>query len=207
MPLIHIFMRLGSNILLYPVMTFFVASSVLMLLAGTVCTVRSSKGEKVLLGSNFTFSCIFNKQCTKLMFRNGTLIKYKQFPNSSEVSVDVKNLTAPSTFSCKCKENPEPCGIDIKPGCKLVTFYNMSLFQGSQIHKSGSLNFYCDNAFSKLFSALKWAKMQSLYNNCILILNNWISLGGSLFQRCGNPVLYHDTLFNFARNMSFRDAK
>ncbi|KTG47911.1 hypothetical protein cypCar_00001743 [Cyprinus carpio] len=84
---------------------------------GKVCTVRSSKGENVLFGSNFTFSCIFNKQCTKLMFRNRTLIKYKQYPNSSEVSVDVKNLTEPSTFSCNCKEErSEPCGIDIKPG-------------------------------------------------------------------------------------------
>uniref|UniRef100_A0A8C0Y0A3 Interleukin 12 receptor, beta 2a n=1 Tax=Cyprinus carpio carpio TaxID=630221 RepID=A0A8C0Y0A3_CYPCA len=88
-----------------------------MFLAGKVCTVRSSKGENVLFGSNFTFSCIFNKQCTKLMFRNRTLIKYKQYPNSSEVSVDVKNLTEPSTFSCNCKEErSEPCGIDIKPG-------------------------------------------------------------------------------------------
>lgn len=49
--------------------------------------------------------------------------------------------------------------------------------------------------------------MQSLYNDFILILNNWKSLGGSQFQRCVNPVLYHDTLFNLARNMSFRDAK
>lgn len=189
-------------------MTFFVASSVLMFLAGKVCTVRSSKGENVLFGSNFTFSCIFNKQCTKLMFRNRTLIKYKQYPNSSEVSVDVKNLTEPSTFSCNCKEErSEPCGIDIKPGCKLVTFYNMSLFQGSHTQKSGSLNFYSDYAFSKLFSVPKSAKMQSFYNNLILTLNNWISVGGSLFQRCGNPVLYHDTLFNFASNISFRDAK
>ncbi|XP_016431571.1 interleukin-12 receptor subunit beta-2-like [Sinocyclocheilus rhinocerous] len=102
-----------------------------MLLAGTVCTVRSSKGE-VLLGSNFTFSCIFNKQCTKLIFRNGTQIKYKKkkkliFRNgmqikykkktiSSEVSVDIENITEFSTFSCRCEENPEPCGLDIKPG-------------------------------------------------------------------------------------------
>uniref|UniRef100_A0A672MVD2 Interleukin-12 receptor subunit beta-2-like n=1 Tax=Sinocyclocheilus grahami TaxID=75366 RepID=A0A672MVD2_SINGR len=92
-----------------------------MLLAGTVCTVRSSKGEEVLLGSNFTFSCIFNKQCTKLIFRNGTQIKYKKktkliFRNGTEVSVDIENITEFSTFSCRCEENPEPCGLDIKPG-------------------------------------------------------------------------------------------
>ncbi len=181
-------------------MIFFVAFSVLVLFAGKVCTVRSSKGEKVLLGSNFTFSCIFNKQCTKLMFRDKTLIKYKQFPNSSEVSVDVENVTAPSTFSCKCKEYSEPCGIDIKPGCKLVIFYNVFI-SGFPHTWSGSLNFYSDYAFSKLFSVLKSAKMQSLYNDVILILNNWKCIGGSLFQSCGNPVLYHDTLFNLARNM------
>ncbi|XP_059426915.1 interleukin-12 receptor subunit beta-2-like [Carassius carassius] len=84
---------------------------------GTVCTVKSSKGENVLLGSSFTFSCIFKKQCTKLMFWNRTQIKYKQFHNSSEVSADVENLTAPGTFSCNCKEErSEPCGIDIKTG-------------------------------------------------------------------------------------------
>lgn len=147
---------MGSNILHHPVMTFFVAFS--LLFAGAVCTVRSSKGEKVLLGSNLTFSCIFNKQCTKLMFRDKTLIKYKQFPNSSEVSVDVENLTAPSTFSCKCKEEySEPCGIDIKPGCKLLNFYNVFI-SGIPHTWSGSLNFYSDYGFSKLFSVLKSAK-------------------------------------------------
>ncbi|XP_073708492.1 interleukin-12 receptor subunit beta-2 [Garra rufa] len=84
---------------------------------GTVCTVKSSKGVEVLLGSNLTVSCLFNYQCTKRTFRNGTLIKFIQSPNSSsEVSVDVKNLTKPSTYSCKCEEHAEPCGIDIKPG-------------------------------------------------------------------------------------------
>ncbi|KAF4112282.1 interleukin-12 receptor subunit beta-2 isoform X2 [Onychostoma macrolepis] len=104
----------------------------------TVCTVRSSKGEKVLLGSNFTFSCIFNKQCTKLMFRDETLIKYKQFPNSSEVSVDVENLTVPSTFSCKCKvEYSEPCGIDIKPGYPPDVPQNLTCIQKM---KSGNVS-------------------------------------------------------------------
>ncbi|XP_052455676.1 interleukin-12 receptor subunit beta-2 isoform X2 [Carassius gibelio] len=84
---------------------------------GTVCTVRSSKGEEVLLGSNFTFSCIFNKQCSKLIFLNGTQIQYiKKKAMSMEVSVEVVNIKEFSTFSCRCEENPEPCGIDIKPG-------------------------------------------------------------------------------------------
>ncbi|XP_016335822.1 interleukin-12 receptor subunit beta-2-like [Sinocyclocheilus anshuiensis] len=105
---------------------------------GTVCTVKSSKGEKVLLGSDFTFSCIFNKQCTKLMFRNRTLIKYKQFPNSSEVSVDVENLTEPSTFSCNCKEpRSEPCGIDIKPGYPPDVPQNLTCVQKM---KSGNIS-------------------------------------------------------------------
>lgn len=173
-----------------------------MLLAGAVCTVRSSKGEEVLLGSSFTFSCIFNKQCTKLIFRNGTQIKYIKKNISKEVSVNIENITEFNTLSCRCEGNPEPCGIDIKPGCKFVTLYNMSLFQGFHTNgKSGSLNFYSDYAFSKLFS------VQSLYNDFILILNYWKSLGGPLVQRCGNPVLYHATLVNFARNMFFRDAK
>ncbi|XP_067315993.1 interleukin-12 receptor subunit beta-2 [Pseudorasbora parva] len=85
---------------------------------GTVCTVRSSIGKEVLLGSNFTISCIFNKKCTKQIFQDNEqiTIRDKQFPNSSEVSVYVQNLTKFTIFACKCKDNPEPCGIDITPG-------------------------------------------------------------------------------------------
>lgn len=123
----------GANIILhYSVMTIFVASSVFLHLTGPLCTVKSSAGKEVLLGSNFTISCTFNKECTKQIFQNMEQISYEQFPKSSVVSV--KNLTEFSVFVCKCKENPEPCGIDITPGCKLVTFYNMPLFQGSHIH-------------------------------------------------------------------------
>ncbi|KAG1938533.1 interleukin-12 receptor subunit beta-2 [Pimephales promelas] len=81
---------------------------------GTVCTVSSSTGKEVLLGSNFTVSCIFKKECTKQMFQDE--IMYKQLPNSNEVSVYVENLTKLSIFTCKCTEDPEPCGIDITPG-------------------------------------------------------------------------------------------
>ncbi|XP_067230916.1 interleukin-12 receptor subunit beta-2 isoform X2 [Chanodichthys erythropterus] len=83
---------------------------------GSVCTVNSSAGKEVILGSNFTISCKFNKECTKEIFLNMKQISYKQFNNSIEVSV--KNLTEFSTFACKCKEahEPDPCGIDITPG-------------------------------------------------------------------------------------------
>lgn len=124
----------GANIILcYSVMIIFVAPFVFLHLTGTVCTVRSNRGKEVLLGSNFTVSCIFKKECTKQMFRNGQI--YKQFPYSNEVSVYVENLTTLSIFTCKCMEDPEPCGIDITPGCKLLTFYNMSLFEGSHTHR------------------------------------------------------------------------
>lgn len=125
----------GANIILrYSVMTIFVAFSVFLHLTGSVCTVNSSAGKEVILGSNFTISCKFNKECTKEIFLNMKQISYKQFKNSIEVSV--KNLTEFSTFACKCKEahEPDPCGIDITPGCKLVTFYNVSLFQCSHTH-------------------------------------------------------------------------
>lgn len=152
-----------------------------------MCTAKSSKGEEVLLGSKFTFSCNFTEQCIKQAFLNTTLIKQEPSNSPKEMSVDVENITDLSIYSCKCKGNTEPCGIDIKPGCKLVNFYNISLYQGSQFFFS--------------------SEMQSLYNCIMLILNNWKSLGGSLVQRCGNPALYHATLFNFARDMSFRHAK
>lgn len=125
----------GANIILrYSVMTVFVASSVFLHLTGSVCTVKSSAGKEVILGSNFTISCTFKKGCTKEIFWNKQPIRYKQFNNS--IVVSVKNLTEFSTFACKCKEahDPDPCGIDITPGCKLVTFYNVFLFQGSHTH-------------------------------------------------------------------------
>uniref|UniRef100_A0A671T0H6 Interleukin-12 receptor subunit beta-2-like n=1 Tax=Sinocyclocheilus anshuiensis TaxID=1608454 RepID=A0A671T0H6_9TELE len=97
-----------------------------MLFAGAVCTVRSSKGEEVLLGSNFTFSCIFNKQCTKLIFRNGTQIKYKK-----KTKRIFRNGT---TFSCRCEENPEPCGLDIKPGYPPDIPQNLTCVQKMNSH-------------------------------------------------------------------------
>ncbi|XP_051987123.1 interleukin-12 receptor subunit beta-2-like [Xyrauchen texanus] len=81
----------------------------------TVCTVRSSGGKEVLVGSSFSIFCVFNKQCTKIIFRDKKEIEHASL-NSSAVSVDVKNLTKFNTFTCKCKEDPEPCGIDITPG-------------------------------------------------------------------------------------------
>ncbi|ROL44469.1 Interleukin-12 receptor subunit beta-2 [Anabarilius grahami] len=107
----------GANIILrYSVMTIFVASSVFLHLTGSVCTVKSSAGKEVILGSNFTISCTFNKECTKEIFRNMKQISNKQFNNS--IVVSVRNLTEFSTFACKCKEvhDPDPCGIDITPG-------------------------------------------------------------------------------------------
>ncbi|XP_051996821.1 interleukin-12 receptor subunit beta-2-like isoform X1 [Xyrauchen texanus] len=82
---------------------------------GTVCTVKSSGGKEVLVGSNFTVSCLFKNQCTKLIFQDKKKLMHVEF-NSSVVSVDVKNLTKFSIFTCKCMKDPEPCGIDITPG-------------------------------------------------------------------------------------------
>lgn len=117
----HVWLWLCNIILCYSVMNIFVASFVFLHLTGTVCTVRSSAGEEVLFGSNFTISCIFNKNCTKEIFRNNKLIAFK--PSSSVVSVE--NITELSTFACKCKDTQDLCGIDITPGCKLESFYYM----------------------------------------------------------------------------------
>lgn len=178
----------GANIILcYSMMIIFVAPFVFLHLTGTVCTVRSSTGKEVLLGSNFTISCFFKKECTKQMFRDKTI--FKQFPNSNEVSVYVENLTTSSVFTCKCMEDPEPCGIDITPGCKPLTFYNL-------------------DAFSKLLWALKSAIscslwMQSLYNDFILISKVWeVNWSKSVVT-----VLHNNTLLHIAWNVSFRDAK
>nr|XP_055070079.1 interleukin-12 receptor subunit beta-2 [Misgurnus anguillicaudatus] len=81
-----------------------------------VCTAQSNIGKEVLVGSNLTVSCVFSKTCTKIIFRDNEEIKNKQSPSSSEVSVDVKDVTELSIFTCRCKEDPEPCGIDITPG-------------------------------------------------------------------------------------------
>jgi len=145
----------GANIILWysSVMIIFVAPFVFLHLTGTVCTVSSSTGKEVLLGSNFTVSCIFKKECTKQMFQDE--IMYKQLPNSNEVSVYVENLTKLSIFTCKCTEDPEPCGIDITPGCKLLTFYNSLYFRVSTHIESL-------DAFSKLLCALKSARSYSL---------------------------------------------
>ncbi|XP_056606599.1 interleukin-12 receptor subunit beta-2 [Triplophysa dalaica] len=81
-----------------------------------VCTARSNMGKEVLVGSDLTVSCFFNKICSKIIFRDGEQIKHDQSPDLNVVSVNVKNLTKLSIFTCKCNKDPEPCGIDIAPG-------------------------------------------------------------------------------------------
>ncbi|TRY77659.1 hypothetical protein DNTS_005804, partial [Danionella cerebrum] len=99
---------------------------------GTVCTVKSSKGKEVLVGSNFTVSCNFNKDCTRQVFWNNAEISYKELPNSNEVFVFVENLTEPSIFTCRCTEDPEPCGIDINPGYPPQVTQNLSCDRKTQ---------------------------------------------------------------------------
>ncbi|KAI7807683.1 putative interleukin-12 receptor subunit beta-2 [Triplophysa rosa] len=89
---------------------------VFCILADPVCTARSNIGKEVLVGSDLTVSCFFNKICPKIIFRDGEQIKHEQSPDLNVVSVNVKNLTKLSIFTCKCKKDPEPCGIDIAPG-------------------------------------------------------------------------------------------
>ncbi|XP_050969127.1 interleukin-12 receptor subunit beta-2 [Labeo rohita] len=104
---------------------------------GTVCTAKSSKGEEVLLGSKFTFSCNFTEQCIKQAFLNTTLIKQEPSNSPKEMSVDVENITDLSIYSCKCKGNTEPCGIDIKPGYPPDVPQNLTCIQKM---KSGNVS-------------------------------------------------------------------
>ncbi|KAA0712969.1 Interleukin-23 receptor [Triplophysa tibetana] len=89
---------------------------VFCILPDPVCTARSNMGKEVLVGSDLTVSCVFTKICQKISFRDGEQIKHEESADSKVVSVNVKNLTKLSIFTCKCNKDPEPCGIDIAPG-------------------------------------------------------------------------------------------
>lgn len=113
--------------------------------ADPVCTAHSNIGKEVLVGSTLTVSCFFNKKCPKIIFRDGEQIKHEQSLHLNVVSVDVKNLTKLSIFTCKCNKDPEPCGIDIAPGCKQLSviclyFKHLSLFLGFTLYGKAGIS-------------------------------------------------------------------
>ncbi|XP_026854616.2 interleukin-12 receptor subunit beta-2 [Electrophorus electricus] len=82
--------------------------------AEKICIVHSSK--EVHMGSSFQISCIFKKDCNKMIHQDEVLVNNKSSFNSTMAIMSIVNLTKHTTITCKCDDHVEPCGMDITPG-------------------------------------------------------------------------------------------
>ncbi|XP_007258415.3 interleukin-12 receptor subunit beta-2 [Astyanax mexicanus] len=96
-----------------------------------ICTIHSSK--EVLMGSSFQIYCVFKNECNKIIYRDNVPLPY----NSSNLTavMNIVKLTQATTFTCRCKDRPEPCGMDITPGYPPQAPQNLSCVQEGELGK------------------------------------------------------------------------
>lgn len=87
-----------------------------------ICSVYSN--HEVHMGSSFKIYCIFKKECQRLIYQDEVSLNYSNL-NSTVVIMSIVNLTQTTTFTCKCRNEPEPCGTDIIPGCTYAAHYTV----------------------------------------------------------------------------------
>lgn len=87
-----------------------------------ICSVLSN--HEVHMGSSFHIYCIFKKECNRLIYQDEVSLNYSSL-NSTVVIMRIVNLTRTTTFTCKCRNEPEPCGTDIVPGCTYAALHSM----------------------------------------------------------------------------------
>ncbi|TSL22042.1 Interleukin-12 receptor subunit beta-2 [Bagarius yarrelli] len=91
-----------------------------------ICSVHSN--HEVNMGSSFQIYCIFKKECKRLIYQDEVPLNYSSL-NSSVVIMSIENLTRTTTFTCKCQNDPEPCGTDIVPGYPPAVPQNLTCIQ------------------------------------------------------------------------------
>ncbi|KAM9482537.1 interleukin-12 receptor subunit beta-2 isoform 2-T2 [Clarias gariepinus] len=94
--------------------------------AEKICSVHSN--QEVLMGSSFTIYCIFKKECNKLVYQDEMVVSGSSW-NSTVAIMNIVNLTRTTTFTCKCVNEPEPCGTDIVPGYPPAVPQNLTCIQ------------------------------------------------------------------------------
>ncbi|KAG7326233.1 hypothetical protein KOW79_009634 [Hemibagrus wyckioides] len=102
--------------------------------AEKICSVLSN--HEVHMGSSFHIYCIFKKECNRLIYRDEVSFNHSSL-NSTAVIMSVVNLTRTTTFTCKCQNEPEPCGTDIIPGYPPAVPQNLTCIQEGEF---GSVN-------------------------------------------------------------------
>ncbi|KAF5899046.1 Interleukin-12 receptor subunit beta-2, partial [Clarias magur] len=96
-----------------------------------ICSVHSN--QEVLMGSSFTIYCIFKKNCDKLIYQDEMVLSDSS--GNSTVAINIVNLTRTTTFTCKCVNEPEPCGADIVPGYPPAVPRNLTCIQEGEYGK------------------------------------------------------------------------
>ncbi|XP_076870906.1 interleukin-12 receptor subunit beta-2 [Brachyhypopomus gauderio] len=102
-------------------------------LAEQICIVHSSK--EVHMGSSFQVSCISKKVCKKSIYQDGVEKNNAINFNSTVAVINVVNLTQSTTFTCKCGNHLEPCGMDITPGYPPEVPQNLTCVQEGESNK------------------------------------------------------------------------
>ncbi|MCJ8729794.1 hypothetical protein PDJAM_G00110580 [Pangasius djambal] len=102
--------------------------------AEKICSVHSN--HEVHMGSSFQIYCIFKKECSRLIYQDEVSLNYSSL-NSTVVIISIVNITRTTTFTCKCRNEPEPCGTDIVPGYPPAVPQNLTCVQEGE---SGKVN-------------------------------------------------------------------
>ncbi|XP_053492611.1 interleukin-12 receptor subunit beta-2 [Ictalurus furcatus] len=100
--------------------------------AEKICSVLSN--HEVHMGSSFHIYCIFKKECNRLIYQDEVSLNYSSL-NSTVVIMRIVNLTRTTTFTCKCRNEPEPCGTDIVPGYPPAVPQNLTCIQEGEFGK------------------------------------------------------------------------
>lgn len=96
------------------------------------CSIMSTAGSVVELGSSFKVYCTFKCPCkckgSMCSDHPPTLQGHEVF-NSTTVYFNVANITRNKTYSCQCDcpQAPDSCGMDIFTGCECQIFPHVSL--------------------------------------------------------------------------------
>lgn len=101
------------------------------------CSIRSTAGPVVEIGSSFKIYCTFKCKCTGSMYSDHPpTAKAHEVFNATTVYMNVANLTGNQTYSCQCgcPGAPDSCGMDISTGCECKN-YSSGIF-GTLVHST-----------------------------------------------------------------------
>uniref|UniRef100_H3C5H0 Interleukin 12 receptor, beta 2a n=1 Tax=Tetraodon nigroviridis TaxID=99883 RepID=H3C5H0_TETNG len=122
-----------------PTWTFFTAVIMQLCTGENSCSIRSTAGPVVQLGSSFQIYCTFKCKCKGSMYSDHPPTpKAHEVFNATTVYIEVANITRNQTYSCQCvcPHASDSCGMDIFTGYPPAVPSNVSCIYKVQTNES-----------------------------------------------------------------------